>query len=406
MNSQIFSILMSTVLLASLSNPAESLCLGSNRSYEQPNVNFIRIEFAGAHTQQAKNQFRAAMNQWNDPSCNTMNGPPSNPIREFPQFSEAGGQSVLKIVHQPDVGDNCSKLAGLEILYWDKVKNPSGGADLNCNRENGAMVDTFAHELGHRLGLRDIDPGCGDRIMGPRVIAGGVYQARAISVAECNKVADTNHTQDELYYDEIECQTPGSACHDGDYDYCSPIVIHLENGEEAEFTSPQKGVYFDLDGGGRDLVSWTQGKSNTALLVWDRNGNGKIDDGTELFGTATPLLGGGLARMGYEALAELDSLEEGGNGNGWFEPADAHWRSLQLWIDWDHNGRSNPGELMSLDDGGVYGIKAVGIPFSSKKDEHGNWFKWSSPAYLQRDGESFVTESVDVFFVHARKYDQ
>ena len=68
----------------------------------------------------------------------------------------------------------------------------------------------------------------------------------------------------------------------------SPIIVDsFRNGYS--LTSVSDGVWFDLDADGvPELVSWTQRDSDDEFLVMDRNGNGRIDDGSEMFGNHTP----------------------------------------------------------------------------------------------------------------------
>lgn len=60
--------------------------------------------------------------------------------------------------------------------------------------------------------------------------------------------------------------------------------------------------------------------------------------------------------MGYEALAESDAPAFGGNGNGWADPEDYHWQSLQLWVDRNHDGRSQQSEILTLAQAQVYAL--------------------------------------------------
>ncbi|WP_291018266.1 calcium-binding protein [Hydrogenophaga sp.] len=76
----------------------------------------------------------------------------------------------------------------------------------------------------------------------------------------------------------------------------------------------------------------------------DRNGNGWIDSGRELFGNHTLLNDGAYAADGFEALGALD-----GNADGVIDARDAGFAALRVWRDQDQDGVSDPGELHALD---------------------------------------------------------
>ncbi len=99
--------------------------------------------------------------------------------------------------------------------------------------------------------------------------------------------------------------------------------------------------------GRAEQVSWTASGSDDAWLVLDRNNNRVIDNGRELFGSATPqpYLTAGETKHGFRALAIFDEAENGGNDNGQIEERDGVSPSLKLWRDANHNGISEAGEL-------------------------------------------------------------
>jgi hypothetical protein len=148
-------------------------------------------------------------------------------------------------------------------------------------------------------------------------------------------------------------------------------------------------VTFDLDADGdRDPMGWTAAGSSLAFLVTDVNGNGEIDDGSELFGIGTILPNGERAADGFLALGQHD-----GNGDHVINAADAIWSSLLLWTDANHDAMSQPGELTHISS--EYTALELDYRVVGKKDAHGNALRFQAHARRGRTRLPFY----DIFFV-------
>jgi hypothetical protein len=168
----------------------------------------------------------------------------------------------------------------------------------------------------------------------------------------------------------------------------SPILVDVPGG--FKMTGVDKGVLFDLNANGsRDRISWTSPTSTAAWLVLDRNRDGSINSGKELFGDVSfqsEPSSPGVERNGFLALAEWDKPENGGNGDSTISQDDYTFSKLRLWRDTNQNGLSDPGELHGLWE---FGIEKISLDYreSRHRDQFGNEFRYRAKVYGAKDVE-------------------
>ena len=167
----------------------------------------------------------------------------------------------------------------------------------------------------------------------------------------------------------------------------SPLIIDLD-GDGVETRALSGNRHFDHNVNGMaEATGWVG--ADDGLLVRDLNGNGRIDDGRELFGSSTRLASGALAANGFEALADLD-----GNRDGIVDANDSAFAQLRIWRDANGNGVTESGELLTLAQAGLAGIRTA-WQNSTHVDANGQAHRQTGSA-IRTDGSAAA--AADVWF--------
>ncbi len=179
---------------------------------------------------------------------------------------------------------------------------------------------------------------------------------------------------------EGDCDEAGGIWFEGACIFASPIVIAIGRSSSYTLVSATDGVKFDIDGDGvAERVAWTPPDSDVSFLAVDRDGDGQITSGKELFGNFT--MAG--SPNGFDALQKMAMETNGGLMRSSVSSDDPLFARLLLWNDANHNGISEASELRPASER----VSDIGLGYqvTSRRDTFGNFFRFKGWVHVRTE---------------------
>lgn len=195
----------------------------------------------------------------------------------------------------------------------------------------------------------------------------------------------------------------GAAGARADEDCPDPLIVDLQH-DGLLLTPWNDTVSFDIDGNGSPKdITWTWQGALDGFLFVDLDRDGVASGGQEMFSSRFLPPGGYQAPSGFDALAQYDQPDLGGNRDGKISSDDSVWADLRIWVDADHDGKCATTEVSLPSDWGITEIQLDYQPLNQYDGANNLLVSRNFRAGLCGSSRPYSAEVWDVGFVWVTK---
>lgn len=339
------------------------------------------LQMASSHAAQQHREARESLRTWvgqQRPDSAMLNQHSPRPTNNTVNISDAGmaaqsADDINKDLNDAVDRDPALKLIRqmLEFLTGEKIKvTDVADSEISIKQSNTATVSVSTARTSSGFGIEyNYSESYSEMEQTSFSASGTVKTADGKEISFSLQIS-----MERSYHEESSISLKfGDAARPVD-----PLVLNFD-GTAAQLSDQR--FSFDLDSDGKnDQINGL--KPGSGFLVFDRNNDGKINNGGEMFG---PSSGNGFS--------ELSALDD--DKNGWIDENDNVYSKLKIW----QGGENGGGQLQSMTDAGIGAIATshIGTPFEIKTNDNALLAQVrSSGIFLQHDGEAGTIQQIDL----------